>query len=119
MISAVLLCLSLNIYFEARGEPLEGQEAVAAITMNRSKDKDKPMSVCSVVYEPGAFSWTRHHMKVKDKESFDRAKNIAKDYLAGKRHKTIGNRKYFNERRLGKRFKTPHKSMRIGKLLYY
>lgn len=113
------MCLSLNIYHESRGEPIEAQEAVAAITINRSKDKDKPMSVCSVVYTPGAFSWTRHHRKVEDRESFDRAKQIARDYLSGKKHRTIGNRIYFNERGLGKRFKTSNRPIRIGKLLYY
>ena len=31
-----LLCLALNIYHEARGEPLKGQIAVASVTMNRA-----------------------------------------------------------------------------------
>ena len=28
-------CLALNIYHEARGEPIVGQEAVAYVTINR------------------------------------------------------------------------------------
>ncbi|MCK4867057.1 MAG: cell wall hydrolase, partial [Alphaproteobacteria bacterium] len=30
-----LECLALNVYFEARGEPREGQVAVAHVVMNR------------------------------------------------------------------------------------
>ena len=34
MIEAVL-CLALNVYFEARSEPINSQFAVAEVTMNR------------------------------------------------------------------------------------
>ena len=51
-----LLCLALNIYHEARGEPLKGQIAVASVTMNRANwDITK---ICPVVYAPKQFSWT-------------------------------------------------------------
>ena len=30
-----LLCLAKNIYYEARGEPLQGKIAVAQVTLNR------------------------------------------------------------------------------------
>src|SRR2546421_8060154 len=51
-----LACLSLNIYHEARGEPDNGQLAVAYVTLNRARSKD--MDVCDVVVEPYQFSWT-------------------------------------------------------------
>ena len=51
-------CLARNVYFEARGEPLAGQYAVAEVTMNRTASAFFPRSVCSVVHEKGAFSWT-------------------------------------------------------------
>lgn len=63
-----LACLSENVYFEARGEPLAGQYAVAEVTMNRVASPLFPDSVCEVVHEArwdsvreryvGAFSWT-------------------------------------------------------------
>ena len=53
-----LACLARNVYFEARGEPLAGQYAVAEVTMNRRGWGPFRKSVCAVVYEPGAFSWT-------------------------------------------------------------
>ena len=51
-------CLARNIYFEARGEPAAGQYAVAEVTMNRKASRFFPRSVCAVVYEKSAFSWT-------------------------------------------------------------
>jgi N-acetylmuramoyl-L-alanine amidase len=53
-----LHCLARNIYFEARGEPVAGQYAVAEVTMNRKGAGLFPRSVCEVVYERAAFSWT-------------------------------------------------------------
>lgn len=51
-------CLAENIYYEARGEPLVGQYAVAEVTMNRMRSPQFPDSVCEVVHRRGAFSWT-------------------------------------------------------------
>lgn len=46
-----LECLATNIYFEARGEPLSGQIAVAQVTMNRVRSYRFPDSICDVVYQ--------------------------------------------------------------------
>ena len=51
-------CLALNIFHEARGEPISGQIAVAQVTMNRVAHKNWPNDVCSVVYQYKQFSWT-------------------------------------------------------------
>jgi spore germination cell wall hydrolase CwlJ-like protein len=53
-----LQCLAENVYHEARGELIVGQYAVAEVTMNRVHSGDFPDSVCAVVHQPGAFSWT-------------------------------------------------------------
>lgn len=119
MLASALLCLSLNMYYEARSEPVDAQIAVAAITMNRMLDEDHPRSVCKVVYEKGAFSWTSKKRKVDDKKSFNKIKELAYLYVSGKVRNPIGKRKYFNHKRLGKRWKTPNHPIKIGKLLYY
>lgn len=55
-LTTAALCLAANIYFEARGEPLKGQVAVAQVTMNRAgHDPDR---VCDEVLKPKQFSWT-------------------------------------------------------------
>ena len=59
-----LECLALNVYWEARSEPLEGQLAVAAVTLNRVADPGFPAATCAVVRQGGEarrhrcqFSW--------------------------------------------------------------
>jgi len=41
-------CLAEAIYFEARGEPIDGQIAVAEVVLNRTGDRRFPNSVCGV-----------------------------------------------------------------------
>lgn len=41
---------------EARGEPYEGQVAVAAVILNRVKHSSFPNSISGVIYQPGAFT---------------------------------------------------------------
>jgi spore germination cell wall hydrolase CwlJ-like protein len=54
-----LRCLAGAVYFEARGEPLAGQLAVAQVIINRSEDRRFPRSYCGVVAQPGQFSFMR------------------------------------------------------------
>ncbi len=41
---------------EARGEPYDGQVAVAAVLLNRLKDPRFPKTIAGIIYQPGAFS---------------------------------------------------------------
>lgn len=41
---------------EARGEPYEGQVAVGAVILNRTRDSRFPSTIAGVVYQPGAFT---------------------------------------------------------------
>jgi len=59
-----LNCLALNIYFEARSEPLDGKLAVGFVVLNRVADKRFPSKICDVVKQGGEsrlhkcqFSW--------------------------------------------------------------
>lgn len=45
------LCLAKNIYHEAANEPLEGQVAVAVVTLNRALNDKFPDTICDVVYQ--------------------------------------------------------------------
>ena len=54
-----LRCLAGAVYFEARGEPLTGQLAVAQVIINRTEDGRFPRSYCGVVAQPGQFSFMR------------------------------------------------------------
>jgi spore germination cell wall hydrolase CwlJ-like protein len=72
-------CLALNVYHEARGEPVEGQLAVALVTMNRVASKRYPNSVCNVVWQRRQFSWTHDGRadSPKDMHSWKLARKIA------------------------------------------
>ena len=64
-----LQCLAENVYFEARGEPLNGQYAVAEVTINRLRSPFFPKTICGVVHDTrwdplrrrftAHFSWTQ------------------------------------------------------------
>jgi N-acetylmuramoyl-L-alanine amidase len=44
------------VYGEARGEPYEGQVAVAAVILNRIDSASFPNTAAGVIFEPGAFT---------------------------------------------------------------
>ena len=44
-------CLARNVYYEARGESLEGQKAVALVTLNRVENSMFPDTICGVENE--------------------------------------------------------------------
>lgn len=60
-------CLAENIYYEARNEDIQGQFAVASVTLNRMHDSRFPNTICDVVKQNSvsqiskrlvcAFSW--------------------------------------------------------------
>jgi hypothetical protein len=52
-------CLANAVYFEARGEPLEGQLAVAEVVLNRSRSGRYPPTICGVVTQRAQFSFVR------------------------------------------------------------
>lgn len=51
-------CMQLNLYHEARGEPIEGILAVMEVTKARVRDPGFPNSVCAVVWQKNQFEWT-------------------------------------------------------------
>ncbi|HEX5091797.1 MAG TPA: cell wall hydrolase, partial [Burkholderiales bacterium] len=90
-----LECLALNVYYEARGEPRDGQYAVAEVTMNRLASSRYPDSVCAVVHEQrwdelrgryvAAFSWTEFYsVPEPEGEAWVLAQKVASDVYHGR-----------------------------------
>lgn len=52
-------CLASAVYFESRGEPLEGQLAVAEVILNRVSSGRFRSTICEVVTQPSQFSFVR------------------------------------------------------------
>jgi len=53
-------CLAKAVYFESRGEPIQGQLAVANVVMNRAASGRYPTALCDVITQPAQFSFIRH-----------------------------------------------------------
>ena len=94
-------CLAQNIYHEARGEPLEGQIAVAQVTMNRVKSSQFHNTVCAVVYAHKQFSWTLDKRKlVKDSKAWQRSVAVATAVLTKSVHLPDFKALYFHTRQV-------------------
>jgi N-acetylmuramoyl-L-alanine amidase len=86
-----LMCMAVAIFFEARGEPVVAKEAVANVIINRVEDRRYPNSVCAVVNEHKAFSYTHdglsddptRHTGHQDKIAWAESQEVAKDALGG------------------------------------
>jgi hypothetical protein len=83
-------CLATAIYFEARGEPVRGQVAVAQVILNRVRSPVFPETICGVVYQgqmhPGCqFSFTcdGHTDNPRNDDQWALAQDIAKQITAG------------------------------------
>ena len=82
-------CLTEALYFEARGESLKGQFAVAEVILNRVDSPLYPRTVCGVVKQRGGggcqFSYVcdGNGDRMRDAASRDRAARIAKVMLDG------------------------------------
>jgi spore germination cell wall hydrolase CwlJ-like protein len=86
-------CLADAVYFEARGEPMRGQMAVAQVVMNRVFSGRYPNNVCGVVYQNAnrhlACQFTfacegKNLSHIDEPEMWAQAKRISKDTLDGK-----------------------------------
>ena len=93
-----LTCLTQAIYFEARGDSLEGRAAVANVVMNRL-NKWNYKSVCDVTAAKGQFGWweTRNR-KILEKNKWEEANIIAKLVYSGLVEDNTGGATFFHER---------------------
>ncbi|MFM2356359.1 MAG: hypothetical protein RLZZ528_2095 [Pseudomonadota bacterium] len=82
-------CLAKALYFEARGESLRGQAAVAEVILNRRESPDYPRTICGVVEQGGKggcqFSFTCDGAsdRIREPEAWDRAQKVARAMLDG------------------------------------
>ena len=79
-------CLATAVYFEARGESLEGQLAVADVVMNRAASGQYPSTWCDVVKQPWQFSFvnprTGQFPSITDMDSWKTAQGVARVAMA-------------------------------------
>jgi hypothetical protein len=85
-------CLAEAIYFEARGEQVHGQMAVAQVVLNRAFSGKYPNTVCGVVYQNAhrhlacqfTFACDGIPDVIREPDMWERAKVIAAEMLSGK-----------------------------------
>jgi spore germination cell wall hydrolase CwlJ-like protein len=128
VVDAELRCLALNIYHEARSEPERGQQAVAAVTLNRVKSQAFPGSVCAVVKQGGEkrnrcqFSWWCDGRSDKPTETaaWERALELGRESLLGLREDPTSGALYYHADHVRPRWsRTFQRTARIGDHIFY
>ncbi|WP_420860770.1 cell wall hydrolase [Algirhabdus cladophorae] len=84
-------CLAEALYFEARGESIKGQFAVAEVILNRVKSRRFPNTVCGVINQGTGrkfacqFTYTCDGRKevINEPRAFERVGKIARTMLDG------------------------------------
>ena len=118
---AEIACLAKNIYMEARGESLQGQIAVAQVTVNRARSGQFQETVCSVVYAPKQFSWTnKKTTPIKDSKAWIHSKDIARAVLTNSVPLPAFKALYFHTRQVNPRWNRNKQIVaKIGNHIFY
>ncbi|ESX52142.1 cell wall hydrolase [Mesorhizobium sp. C416B] len=85
-------CLANSIYFEARGESVRGQAAVAQVILNRVRNPAYPNSICGVVYQNDnwlnrcqfSFACDGRKKRIESPAHYKTAQDVAMAVTAGK-----------------------------------
>lgn len=96
-------CLAGAVYFEAKGEPLDGQLAVASVILNRAQSGRFPSSICGVVFQRSQFSFVRGNgfpPIARGSRDWREAVAIAKIARNDMWESTVDNALYFHARRV-------------------
>jgi N-acetylmuramoyl-L-alanine amidase len=82
---STLTCIAVAIYFEARGEPIDGQMMVAETILNRAADPRWPDEPCDVIAQPKQFSFydDKRSNRPRDMQAYTRAVLVAQEALSG------------------------------------
>ncbi|AKO97348.1 MAG: cell wall hydrolase [Marinovum algicola] len=97
-------CLAEALYFEARGESIKGQVAVAEVILNRVESNKFPNTVCGVINQGTGrkyacqFTYTcdGRAETVGNPGAYARVAKIAKAMLSGLPHKLTGGATYYH-----------------------
>lgn len=80
-------CLAMTIYYEARGEPIVGQYAVADVVLNRVDDERFPDTICAVIKQKNQFHWKK--VLPKQDKNWIVATSIAEDIISNETYRGI------------------------------
>lgn len=114
-------CLSEALYFEARGEGIKGQAAVAEVILNRVDHPAFPQNVCAVVNQPAQFSYKgRVSPRIRDTNAYRRAQRVAQAALTGAPRELTKGATYFHTTAVKPRWSNRfERTTRIGAHIFY
>lgn len=125
MLTEAIICLATAVYFEARGEPLVGQVAVAKVVMNRVKDDRHPKTVCDVVRfrvkTTCAFSFMceKDRLVVNDMNSWRSSVNIPSLVFNGKLTDPTNGATHFHAKTVQPKWGNVQVTAKIGNHIFY
>jgi N-acetylmuramoyl-L-alanine amidase len=95
-------CLAKAVYFESKGEPLDGQLAVAEVILNRAKSGRFAGTLCGVVKQPSQFSFVRGggFPPVVNQAMWRKAVGVAQVAMNGLWESSAPNALYFHAKRV-------------------
>ena len=123
-----LKCLSEALYFEARGEQIEGQIAVADVIINRKNSNQFPSTICGVVSEGApkrhacqfSYNCDGKLELIHDKKTYRRIVKLASMILNGAFSDVTDGATFFHASEVSpswsKKFK---KTRKIGRHIFY
>ncbi|MGQ5700445.1 cell wall hydrolase [Sandaracinobacteroides sp. A072] len=115
-----LKCLATAVYFESKGEPLEGQLAVAEVILNRVEDGRFGRDICSVVKAPYQFSFVRGGKlpAPRDMNAYETAEAIAVIAASASWQEVVGGATHFHARYVNPRWKLQRVAA-VGQHIFY
>ena len=121
-------CLSEALYFEARGETVKGQFAVAEVIMNRVKSSRFPETLCGVIKQGTGrkfqcqFTYTcdGHKEVIAEPKAFERVSKVARAVLDGVTVGLTGGATYYHTTAVRPKWSRSFKqTARIGVHVFY
>jgi spore germination cell wall hydrolase CwlJ-like protein len=122
-------CLAAAVYFEARGESVKGQAAVAQVVLNRVRNPAYPKSICGVVYQnmkwrnrcQFSFACDRIKDRVESPDHYAMAEEVALAVTAGKIWlPEVGSSTHYHATYVRPRWaRTMEKMLKIGRHIFY
>jgi len=117
-------CLAAAIYYEARGEPLDGQQAVAQVVLNRVADARYPGTVCGVVFQDEnrrhrcqfSFACDGRPERPRPGVAWTRSLDIAREFLNGFAYTPVAAATHYHADYVAPVWSRSREMTRVGKI---
>ena len=121
-------CLSEALYFEARGETVKGQFAVAEVILNRVESERFPSSICGVIKQGTGrkyqcqFTYTCNGYKdvIGEPRAYERVSKVARAIMDGANNNLTNGATHYHTTAVNPKWsRTYTRTARIGVHLFY